>query len=371
MTRIVIACGNVAWERDLVAACEAAGDDVEVRRSVDLTVLVGLVAKDGADLIVLSPAVRGFDEKQVRAVLRAVPNTVVLVDSIRPPWLFEDVGLEPVELAGVEFPRLVRELLAQATVAPVIELTRRGAPVTVFAGVSGGVGVTTLAGVYTVARPGAVILDANLAHPGVGVLVGEPARSATLIEASRELALTGSLDLAQHVVAFTSHTSALTASRQREELAALRTADVLDLIVAVGEQAREVVVDLGALTPRVPAFERWDFGEYATAIIGASDRLAIIADATPQGMVRLCDSAPWLHSLDVPVVFVVNRVRASAAGTRHIRGAITELVEREFGQAPVLIDDRSQACDRGWLVGDWTGIGDVLTDVTFNSPRAA
>ena len=371
MTAVVIACGNVGWERELVRACEEAGPEVAVRRSVDLATLAREVAVDPPDAVFVSPALRGFDEKRLQALVRAVPNTVILLDTIRPPWLPAGGEYRLVEFSETELPRLVREQLANAALAPVVELPRPSAPTTVFAGVSGGVGVTTLAGVYTAARPGSALIDANLAHPGVGVLVGEQARSATLIDASRQLVLTGELDLAQHAVPFTSHTVALTTSREREELASLRTADVLELLTAVGRQSREVVVDLGALTPRVPAFERWDFGDYLETLLASADRLAVVADATPQGMVRLCGLAPWLLGSEVPFVIVVNRVRASAAGTRHIRGAINDVVDREFGQRAVLIEDRPAACDRGWLVGDWTGIGDILQDVTFTHPRAA
>lgn len=343
--KIDVAAGEVPWERGLLTAI-ATNRDVQMgRRLVDL----GADA-DSADVLITCPSVRGFDEGAVRR-WAARTRVVVLLDSVRPPWLDES-DLDMREVHDVLFDELIAEC-AQLQPTPRLQLvqTPNRGTITAFAGISGGVGVTTLAWMYARQHPDALIIDCNLDRPAIGLLVGNSSRTSTLRAAVRELRRSGTVDLRSFAVAQTRTAAVLgLALEGDDEIAA---ADIAQLLVIAAEQFPEVVLDIGG-------DQQWD------EILDHVDRIVVVASATPLGLVRLCTHA-FLRGQQ-PTAIVVNRIRESAAGSRHVATAIRNLVESELGRSPTLVADLVLDCDRGWLAGQWGAMDHALGPLHFATP---
>lgn len=337
--RIDIAVGEVPWERELLAAL-AANRDIEVgRRLVDLA-----AAKDGTDLVITCPSVRGFTEPNVAAVL-AHRRMLVLLDSIRPPWLAE-LGLDVRDVDDIDFVGLVAEC---ATIDPTPRLQLVRSPdrgrITAFVGVSGGVGVTTLAWTYVQSRPDALLIDCNTEQPAVALLVGNGARSSTLRSALQELEHRGSVDLRAHAHRRSDGPAVLGPALHGDD--GMAPSEFARLLLRAAEQFAEVVIDVGVAGSAL-----------LDTVFDSIDHVVLVTVATPLGMVRLCSrTALWTQR---PTTVVVNRVRPSAAGSRHVATAMRHLVKTELGTVPVLVPDHVLDCDRGWLTGDWGAMATAL-----------
>lgn len=346
--RIDVAVGEVPWERDLLAAIAASRDVQMGRRLVDVA-----VTKDSGDVLITCPSVRGFSENVLQQLVTQT-RVIVLLDSIRPPWL-DTSGLDIREVADVRFDELVAEC-ALVDPTPRLQLVRapgRGM-ITAFVGVSGGVGVTTLAWMYARQRPSALLIDCNIDQPALGLLVGNGARTSTLRAASRELTHSGTVNVREHAVLRSGSAAVLGLSMQGDDRDELAAPEIRRLLVAASEQFPEVVLDFGSL-----ADHRWD------SLLDHVDRLVVVTLATPLGLVRLCSHTDaWSqHSSAI----VVNRLRESAAGSRHVATAMRNLVVSEIGQAPLLVSDHVHDCDRGWLAGQWGAMEQALGDLHFSS----
>lgn len=340
--RIDVAVGEVPWERGLLTAI-ATNRDVQMgRRLVDLG-----ASPDSADVLITCPSVRGFDDASVRRWSERT-RVVVLLDSIRPPWLQES-ELDVREVGDVRFDELVAEC-AQLQPTPRLQLVQtpdRGT-ITAFAGVSGGVGVTTLAWMYARQHPDALIVDCNLDRPAIGLLVGNGSRTSTLRAAVRELQRGGTVDLRRHAVIQARSAAVLGLALDGDD--DVSAVDIAQLLVVAAEQFPEVVLDLG--------------GDHCRdELLDHVDRLVVVASATPLGLVRLC-----AHNVlrgQHPTAIVVNRIRESAAGSRHVATAMRNLVESELGQSPTLVADLVLDCDRGWLAGHWGAMEQALGPLHF------
>lgn len=343
-----MAVGEVAWERELLTAI-GANREVEVgRRHVDLGAI-----DDGDALLITCPSVRGFTESTVRA-LQARRRVLVIVDSIRPPWI-ADAGLDSRDIATVDFDALVTEC-TELDPTPRLQLVRsanRGR-ITAFVGVSGGVGATTLAWMYAQQRPTSLLIDCNVDQPALALLVGNGARTSTLRSALRALDRTGSVQINEHATRRSGSAAVLGLSMHADD--AVGPGEFARLLVVAAEQFPEVVLDGGALG-----------GGVLDTVLDSIDHLVLVTAATPLGMVRLCaQSAVWTQC-DTTVV--VNRVRTSAAGSRHAATAMRNVVESELGTVPLLVPDLVQDCDRGWLRGEWGAMADVLAGLDL--PKSA
>lgn len=333
--RIDVAVGEVHWERGLLAEI-AINPDVDLgRRIVDLT-----AKAEPGELLIACPSVRGFDETVVRRWADA-GRVLVLLDSVRPPWL-DDSGLDVRDVQQVAFRDLIAEcaLLSPTPRLHLVQNPDRGV-ITAFVGVSGGVGVSTLAWLYANSRRDALLIDCNSAHPSLALLAGRDSDDATLLSSVRELRRTGTVDVRGHATtqARSAHvlTLPLVGEPTTQELS-----DVTSLLVPAAEQFSDVVLDGGAI------------GSHASdLLLEHVDRLVLIAAATPLGMVRLCSTAGKWTRFGNRQHVVVNRVRETVAGSMHVADAIRRLVETELGITPFLVADQVGACDLGWLAGDW------------------
>lgn len=346
--RIDVAVGEVPWERELLAALGGNREVMVGRRYVDLAAIDG-----GDELLITCPSVRGFTEATVRA-LQANRRVLVIVDSIRPPWI-DGADLDIRDIADVAFEALVADC-ALCEPTPRLQLVRnvsRGR-ITGFVGVSGGVGVTTLAWMYAKHRPMSLLIDCNVDRPAVAMLVGNGARMSTLRSAIRALDRTGSVQIAEHATHRTGSAAVLGLSMHADDEV---TADELArLLVAAAAQFPEVVLDGGALGTAL-----------LDAVLDSIDHVVLVTVATPLGMVRLCaQSQLWTQRA---TTVVVNRVRASAAGSRHAATAMRNLVESELGTVPLLVPDHVLDCDRGWLQGDWGAMTGALDGLDL--PKSA
>jgi len=332
--RIDVAVGEVPWERELLTAI-AANRDVQMgRRLVDIA-----TTSEATDVLITCPSVRGFDQE---AVLQRATQTrvVVLRDSIRPPWL-DGSDLDVRDVVDVMFDELIAEC-AQLQPTPRLQLVRAvdRAPITAFVGVSGGVGGRTLAWMYARQHPNALLIEGNVARPALGLLVGTGTRTSTLRMAVRELDRNPTADLRQLAVPQAKRAAVLALALHGDDGTDVSPSDVARLLVVAAEQFPEVVIDFGPI-----GGHPWE------GILDHVDRLVVVATATPLGLVRLCaHSGAWSQH---PTAIVVNRIRESAAGSRHVAAAMRNLVEAELGQAPTLVGDFVADCDRGWLSGHW------------------
>lgn len=338
--KVDVAVGEVSWERELLSAI-ARNPDVELgRRHVDLTAI-----PDARTPLIVCPSVRGFTEETVPAMAARRP-VLVIVDSIRPPWL-ADSTLPCTDSRELDFDAFVATC-AELEPSPRLQLVRdeKRGRITAFVGVSGGVGVTTLAWLYAQQRRDVLLIDCNMREPALAVLLGNGTRPASLVRVLHELRRSADLDLRTQVVPLDDQLAVLPMSVTRDEPNVVAS-ELAQLLVIAAEQFAEVVLDLGVLDD--PVFE---------ALHAHVDRLQVVTNATPLGLVRLCSrTADWVQSA-ARTTIVVNRVRSSAAGSRHATTAIRNLVLAELGSDPVLVADRPNDCDRGWLAGDW---GDMRT----------
>lgn len=346
--RIDIAVGEVPWERGLLTAI-AMNRDVQMgRRLVDVA-----STGDVGDVLITCPSVRGFNED---AVQRWTTQTrvIVLRDSIRPPWL-DDSDLDVRDVDGVVFDELVVEC-ARVKPTPRLQLvqTSNRASITAFTGVSGGVGVTTLAWMYARQRPDALLIDCNIERPSLGLLVGNGARTSTLRAAVRELQRSGTVTIRDYAVVQQRGAAVLGLSLHGDDRDDVTASDINRLLVAATEQFPEVVLDFGALGDH-----RWD------EVLDHVDRLVVVTIATPLGLVRLCAHTDTWAQRSESTAIVVNRIRESAAGSRHVSTAMRNLVQSELGQAPTLVGDLVLDCDRGWLSGQWGAMEQALGELRF------
>lgn len=347
--KIDVAVGEVPWERGLLAAI-AGNRDVEMgRRLVDIT-----AAKDVGELLIASPSVRGFSETAMQR-WNAAARVIVIRDSIRPPWL-DDSNLDVREIDDVLFDDLVSEC-ARHDPTPRLRLVEKSdrAAITAFCGVSGGVGVSTLAWLYAQQQSGRLLIDCNLAQPALGLLVGSDSHSSTLSSAIRELQHTGSVQLRDHVIARNRSAAVLTLPLHQPDSDDVLPSELGRLLVHASEQFPEVVLDLGSLADA-----------RTEDVLDHIDRLVVVTTATPLGLVRLCTNAGAWSGLSSAIV--VNRLRESATGSRHVATAIRSLVSGELGRTPTLVPDLVADCDRGWLVGEWGAMGREFGVLEFQDP---
>lgn len=325
-----IACGNVAWERELLDACARAGVD-HVRRHVDAAGLLAAVAEPAtvARLVITSPALRGFAERALQGVAALAP-TVIVVDGIEPEWL----AASELDIRGrADFDAETWIAAAMnASVAPLPAPATAAAPaadVTVYVGVSGGVGVTTLALEHAAAIDDCVVVEGNLRFPALAVAAGLPGDTRGWPEALEQQRPLSALHACGSVRVMPAHTADVDPGPQT-------FAHLLGLVPAA-----RIVVDAGCLAH-----------DGAVAAIGLADRVVVVADASPLGMVRLCLAAPEIRALQRPFTIVVNRVRASATGSARPGAAMSDIVRETFGVEPVL-QEQTAAFDTAWLRARW------------------
>lgn len=342
---LAIACGEVGWERDLLAQAQEREDVAVAKRYVDM---VGIERDERAGalphVVVMSPALRGFLEKPVRS-LAMHAYVVVLVDSIRPPWLAAS-GLDCRDIVGLDVDALLAELAT--IVEPRAQIPREvpamGA-VTAFVGVGGGVGTTTLALLHARSHPDAVLIDGDATQPALGFMLGRSSTDCGLGEAMGREHTAGDLR------ALAGEDRVLTLSRATG--ATIGGAEMQRMLDVAAEQFPEVVVDAGSQSP------------LRDAILERCDRLVVVAAATPLGIVRLCsDGARNQHPLG-GVAVIVNRFRDSALGSGTAAGALRALVEAEVGLRPTLVADDTAAFDQAWLDGDWRRLQSLLPCLEF------
>lgn len=331
-TALALACGEVPWERDILEAIGQRPGFVVAKRYVDVGTLLA-DAKSGAlaPVLLMSPAVRGFDAKPVLAVAATGVHIVVVLDSVRPPWLTTS-GLDCRERTELHLPSLFEEF--ETYVMPDAGLAVDADPggrVTVFAGVSGGVGVSSLAWIQSLRQPEALLVDAHTTQPLLGFLCGADADDATLLDALATRSTQPACGSGRHVL-----TLPLGGAPELGE----REASIL--VEAATAQYGETIVDAGPIG--VSAF--------ADALLERAHRLVLVATAAPSGVLRLPGALERVRRDGLEVTLVVNRFRESAAGSRHARVAIRGLVERSCGLSPVFVDEDPEF-DAGWLDGEW------------------
>ncbi len=338
-----LACGEVSWERQLLEAIERASEPIEVRRYVDVNaVAASAEARELGAVVILSPALRGFAQDPIERIGRAT-RVVVLIDSIRPPWL-ADTSLDCRVLASLNFTLLVEELQSESS------STSRDAPdalrggLTVFAGTSGGVGVTSLAWLRAVQHPDALVVDANIRAPLMAFLAGAEAQSATLLEAVAALAKDPSAPLREHQLLGRVLTLPLAGGLDLGEREAQVLAD------AASAQFAQTIVDVGPLRD----------DSFARALVSRAHRLVLVATAAPSGVLRLPEALASVRREDMTIDIVINRLRDSAAGSAHARVAIRGLVERACGLSPHFVEEDAVGFDGAWLSGDWKQLADRL-----------
>lgn len=329
-----IAVGEVPWERRLLEAV-AADPTVRLdRRYVDLAAV-----PDAGGLLIVCPSVRGFTEVHLQRLARQ--RTVVIIqDSIRPPWL-QTTGLPLHDINNLSFGEFVASCALIEPTPPlhVMEHRDRGR-ITAFAGVAGGVGVTTLTWLAAEQRSDCVIVDGNLRQPGLALLAGNGRPSKSMSAAVRALQREDHCDLLEQVVHRARGRAVIAPPVDGSEPCSGE--DLLRLVIAAADRFPQVFVDVGQ-------FSVADQEGLLTQI----DALVLVTLATPLGLVRLCaQQASWSHASH-EVSVIVNRVRSSVAGSRHVATAMQNFVSSELGMAPLLIPDLPADCDRGWLTGEW------------------
>lgn len=331
---IDIAVGEVSWERELLSAL-AAHPDLDIgRRLVDLALV-----EHSATPLITCPSVRGFTEERIRRLMAHRP-VIIIADSIRPPWLI-DHGITFHDAAVVDFQDVVSEC-ANIDPSPRLQLVQqpnRGR-LTAFVGVSGGVGVSTLVWTYARCRPSTLIVDANVLHPSLGMLVDAGVNRDSYRIAVREYLQSGSVDFDQIASQQRGGACVLTLPIDEDVRGTLRDDDAWRFLLAATSRFDDVILDAGIVNDDVE-------------LLRNVDRVILVTTATPLGLVRLCTRATVIREHAQRLDIVVNRVRGTAAGSRHATTAIRELVRAELGQEPTLVEEDVVACDRGWLTGDW------------------
>lgn len=340
---VALACGEVPWERSIIEAIEGSPFLQVQRRYVDASTLLA-DARAGllTPAVLMSPALRGFDDKPLRALAAAGIRPVVVLDTIRPDWL-PGSGLECVELANVNWPELLESLVVDTpSVAP--DTTGQGADVTVFVGAGGGVGVSSLAWI-TASRSEHLLLVEAAAAPALAFLAGEDAASNTLRTLTDRLRIDASADPRVDAVRGNVHTLRHGAA---EELSAH---DAQLLLESAHRHGVRLIVDAGALP----------CASFPAALLAQASRVVLVASACPTGILALAQTLPTV--VDRPHVVVLNRLRDSLAPGTRGRVAIGNLVERTCGARPIIVDDAVAAFDRGWLHGDWTTPAQTLPHI--------
>lgn len=328
MIRALVACGEVPWERTLLAAAPAAEVQI-VRRCVDLASLTRMVSSGvPADIVITSPALRGFDERGMHAVAAQGLRVIVLVDDIRPPWL-----------AGSGFPCLEVDGLAWQDILDCIEPTSvhrlaDHTPRTLFMGVTGGVGTSSLAAAHAARTPGSLLIDAAIAGTSLAFLHGLAATSSTLMAS---LAGTGGIAPGLCTVA-------------------MRDAGAVDLPALESAMARaradvcEIVIDGGSLG-----------APFADGLMDMASSIVIVASGTPLGLARLCAAGELLRSREVTIV--VNGARGSALGTGRPDRVARRIVEEHLDRTAVIVPFAMEAFDAAWLRGDVARLLDVVPEL--------
>ena len=314
MIRVLVACGEVPWERTLLAAAVAADAQV-VRRAVDLASLVHAVSSGTrTDVVITSPALRGFDERGLHTVAATGVRVLVLIDDIEPPWL-AGAGFTCLAIHGLAWPEIFEHIepVSEASDSP---------PCTVFVGVSGGVGTTSLAAAHAARTSGSVLIDAAVGGTAVAFLHGLASTSSTLTEAfaNDDVVAPGLLTLSS------------------ADAGALAATDVDALLARMGPDVREIVIDAGVLgTPSVDALTL------------RATRTCIVGIGTPLGLVRVCSAIE--HMREREVVVIVNAVRAGALGTGRPERVVRRVIEEHLGRVPVLVPHHAEIFDAAWLRG--------------------
>lgn len=330
-----IAVGEVPWERELLSAL-ASHPDLDIgRRLVD----IGLI-DDSATPLITCPSVRGFTQDRLQRLMTQRP-VIIIVDSIRPPWLTE-LGITFHDAASADFEQIVAEC-ANIDPSPRLQLVQqpnRGR-ITAFVGVSGGVGVTTLVWMYARQRPNTLVVDVNSAHPALALLVDTRDNRASYLDALREYRRTGGVDFSRFTRQRGDGPVVLTLPIDRDVRSEVRTDDRWRFLLEATAHFDDVILDVG------------DIGD-DVELLRYVDRVVLVTTGTPLGLVRVCARAGSLRQQAQQIDIIVNRVRETAAGSRHAAHAIRELVRSELGQDPWLVEEDVVACDRGWLAGDWS-----------------
>lgn len=340
--RVALACGAVPWERELIDAITAQPGTEVAKRYVELRAVAADLGTDFTpDVIITSPGVRGFSEKLMQQCVASGARVIVLLDGIRPPWIFGS-ALELVEVADSDFADIVAGMIEvdHAHVTRSIRCTN----VTAVLGVSGGVGATTMAWLLAAARPNALFVELNANSPSAALLLGSDATDGTLSKA---------------LVGAPTSTVAWTQSMIEPEM--VSDPEVAVLIADAAATHDHVVVDLGA----------HDAGARAHCAIAQAGTLLVIAEASPVSLVRLLTVLPSLEQSAGKVAVVINRVRDSVAESRHTASVISDLVASECGAQPILVEDRTTECDAGWLRSDWSGMRDAAAQLVFAESRAS
>ncbi len=344
---IAVACGEVVWERELLALAGRGGVLEVAKRYVDVAGIErDLQAGALPRAIVMSPALRGFVEKPVTALATAT-HLVVLMDSIRPPWLAGS-GLDCRDVDGLDLDGLLDELATWAD-GPVAVPPRDDPElgvVTAFMGISGGVGTSSLAHLYAQATPHALLLDADARRPSLGFLLGRAAAVPGLFEAIHGDVAAADLTRlagAERVL-----------SLAPGEADGIATADLLRLLDEAVRCFPEVIVDTGSDSP------------WLEALLARCDRVVVVAAATPLGVVRLCSDVNRLPRPLGGMAVVANRARDSAIGSSRWMSVVRNLIEAEIGVDPQFVSDRVEAFDQAWLDGNWQVLEGALPHLKFS-----
>lgn len=312
MTRIGVACGAVPWERELLSAMAQRPDVSIARRHVDMTTLLrDQATADAPDVLLVSPALRGFDEKAFQRLMGSPTRVVVLTDTVRPPWL-DALDVEQHDHATFDFTASLDRWLSEAP-AEVVAENPGWDRLVLFAGTGGGVGTTTLACACVGRNASLAFVEADLSAPSAELLLGPGAEHHSMLPLHRGVD--------------SSHLPGAIQSALRD--------------------ASRVVVDAGRLD--LDADLPWD-----------SASLVLVTPATPLGIIRVCASVEHLGHRTGPLAILVNRVRASATGSAHGGAAMRAIVERATGVDPILIPDRTDDCDSAWLEQDMDRISDLM-----------
>lgn len=329
---LALACGEVPWERAVIEAAGASDGFHLQRRYVDATTLVA-DAKAGtlAPILIMSPALRGFDERTLRSLADAGSRPLIVLDSIRPAWL-DASDLRCRELVGLHWPALLDALLVDAAPAPKAP-TGSAAQVTVFVGAGGGAGTSTLAWAATREAPDVLLIDAA-ERPVLGFLAGADAASNTLGSVIAGLRAGEHRD--PRFLALDRRVHSLRPGADDE----FTDRDVELLLDTAQAQGLHLVVDAGS----------WPCRGFAAGLLSRATRVVVVASACPPGILALARVVPQCSA---PTDVVLNRFRDSLARGPRGRVAIADLVERLCGARPRIVEDAVSAFDGAWLRGDW------------------
>ena len=127
-TGLALGCGEVSWEREIVQLASQHAELAISRRYVDVSSMVqDQQSGTLGSVLLLSPALRGFDAKPVLALAAGGTQMIVLLDTVRPPWLLGS-ELDVREVSEVHFPTLVDERKGPTHHCPPWQATRKDQP---------------------------------------------------------------------------------------------------------------------------------------------------------------------------------------------------------------------------------------------------